>query len=109
MPRRKRVLVWVGLLVVLALAGLFVVRWVAPPAPGVTWSNFQLIEIGMPQSEVERLLGGPGWSFGQPHGYWSSNAGLIVVCFDGKDRATEKEWTPGDESFLDRLRHWLGF
>lgn len=59
MSRRKRVLLWAAVLVLVGWAGLFVLRWAAPPAPGKTWANFRRIEKGMLWSEVEKLLDGP--------------------------------------------------
>jgi hypothetical protein len=108
----KRVLLWVGVLAVLVGFGLAVVRWIE--GPGVSLANFQRIDVGMPRSEVRRMLGGQGQRV-PFHGTvgvdaefecWDGDAGEIAVFFDARDRAEKKDWR--GKPVLGRLRRWLG-
>lgn len=60
----------VGLLLLgLACVGFGV--WLAWPTPGVTRRNYDRIQVGMTEPEVEALMGGPaGLSTNRPFIYW---------------------------------------
>jgi hypothetical protein len=58
--RKRRLLVGVGALVLLVVVGWLAVAWLAPSRPGITRENYERIQQGMTQHEVERLLGEPG-------------------------------------------------
>jgi hypothetical protein len=59
---RKRVLLWTGMLVVLAGLGLAGLRWLlAPPPlpPGVNNDTFRRLAVGMTEQECSEILGPP--------------------------------------------------
>src|SRR5262245_18822576 len=58
--RRRRLLLGAVVLAPFGLAGLLFALHLAFPEPGVTWDNFQRIQDGMSEQEVEAILGGPG-------------------------------------------------
>ncbi len=126
--RRQTYLLGVGLaLVALAFVLTDALLW----RPGVTEANYRRIRAGMPQAEIERLLGGRGVSLGRypPHpGYqwdyrfpwankhwreevaWVCEAGGIAVRFDetGRTVSAYRVWS-GEPGPLARLRAWLGW
>jgi hypothetical protein len=119
MSRRRRVLLWVGALVVLAVAGLVGVDQWAASLPGVSAHNVDKITIGMMQDDVERLLGRSAdlvspviW---EPRASveratrWVTDAGMVDVGYDAAGRVTRKRWVQFDYlTILERLRHRLG-
>ncbi len=63
MSRHRRVLLWAGLLAVLAAVGLATVRLLAAPRRNITVHTVRQIKHGMTVKEVEAILGvspGPG-------------------------------------------------
>lgn len=111
MSRRKRILLAVGLLVVVAVAGVVAVQWVMPAAGGKSWGDFQRIAVGMRRPDVEAILGafsGVEFGPGQPTYVWSDDEARIYVSFDGDSRVVKKTWDPVQIDPLTRLRHWLG-
>jgi hypothetical protein len=107
----KRMLLGVAVLTLLVGVGTVVVRWQL--GPGVTWANYQRIEVGMRRSEVRRLLGRAGQKvpfYGivgveVEFESWDGITGEVSVFFDEKDQVEKKDWrsTP----LLGRLRRWL--
>ena len=104
----KRLGLGIGLLL-LAVVGL----WLLITRPGVTWWNYEQIDVGMTRPEVERLLGGPGreprlWAFAGQH--WRRDDGFIIeVMFDQEDRVIIKSLRDHREAgFSDKIRRWLG-
>ena len=136
MSRRKRVLLWVGLLVVLAGAGLGLLAWLLPSDRHIIRESYDAIGPSMTVLEVEMLLGGPAGDY--THGQymvanlsgnhaefdievyeitakrnrsWIGSQGLVQVSFDEHDKIAVKSFfpvVPTDETLLDRLRRWLG-
>jgi hypothetical protein len=127
MPRRKRVLLWAGLLVLLAGVGMAGVLWVTPAPSRISHATVERIQPGMAKSEVERLLGGP------PGDYttrplvslmdstrlvppvtpvrWLGDQGEVAVYFDQEERVSDVVFHPCSEpreTFLARFRRWLG-
>jgi hypothetical protein len=108
----KRVLLWVGVLAVLAAVGMAGVRWLY--GPGVSWANYQRIEVGMPRSEVRKMLGRAGekipfWgTVGVRAEFecWDGITGEISVFFDKMDQVEMKDWR--DKPLLSRLRSMVG-
>jgi hypothetical protein len=116
------------LLAVLALVPLaFTLRWWTQMAGvAVNRSKFDLIQVGMKLSDVEKLLGGPpgdyrtaevelDLSVGTPqfdnvmfapevltqkqrfrHEWWQGDEGTAWVCFDEQSNVVKKEFTPGE-------------
>ncbi len=84
------------------------------PHPGVTKANFDRIEEGMTNAEVEQLLGGTGLPF---HGFahhepprtfvWEGDDGSVVFVEFTDNSVMSKKWEPSTESITDRLRRWL--
>jgi hypothetical protein len=115
MSKRKRVLLWAGFLVVLAMAGLLGMRLATAREPEI----YRRIQVGMSRDEVYQLFGrkpysveiqgheeaNVGWDF--PEG--SPYADEIVVYFDTADKVREKMFVSHtSDSFFTRLRRWLG-
>jgi hypothetical protein len=137
MSRRKRLLLIFGCLAAVLLAGYGTLRLTAPKYHRITEKNFEKIQKGMTEEEVEALLGtragvyspqktGSYFTIKHP---WSMPSGLwliqkyggkewvgkeigIYVLFDRTGRVTESlrgtVREDGDESFLTKLRRWLG-
>jgi hypothetical protein len=62
--RRLRLLLGVGAVPLLVVAGFGLLLWITRPTPGVTWENFHRLRCGMSERDVKRLLGEPdkvGW------------------------------------------------
>jgi hypothetical protein len=127
MPRRKRVLMWAGLLVVLAGAGMagMVLLW---PCSSINRNTFEKVKPGMSLAEVKALFHVPAGDYtsrpvelptfhsheaapGTDLKFWAGDDGLIIVEFDPHERVTTAEFYEVrlvPQSLLDRLRHWLG-
>jgi hypothetical protein len=129
MMRQK--LAWVAVLVL--LTGLGAGAWWVGFAPSAARHNItrqSLGEImpGLTEPAVEQLLGGPAGDYsggkvtvgaldlvmpvGATTKEWIGDDVAIIVCFDAGGRvlfAQPLEMFPVPrESFLERLRHWLG-
>ena len=87
---------WFGLASILVLAGLVAigVLVLVPPTPGVSYANYSRIEIGMPRSNVEALLGKPIVGRGSMLvSHWrTETADHVVVNFDEKNRVESLTW-----------------
>jgi hypothetical protein len=115
--RRRRLLLGVGLLAMLA-AGLF---WLSFPEPGVTPRNFRRIRNGMLLADVERVLGQPPDDYGPRPvfvlhgedlyeqegvtiGRWKGSDCDLKVFFNRDERVCRMiSHPPVNETFLDRL------
>jgi len=94
-------------------------------ASKVTEPNFDRIQIGMTQDQVEALIGTPDCEL--PHGgfvtsivdtpeergnhlivNWNSRNAIIEVWFDGEGRVGFKRFWKGGDSFFDSIRRRLG-
>ena len=86
----------------------------APPAPGISRANFDQIELGMTQSEVELLFDGPPRienlqlvhvgglrPLGMPREIWASDAGVAYVTFDKEHKVWHTYWS-SNETFFQR-------
>jgi len=140
--KRKRLLLIVGCLVAILLAGYGTLRLTAP-RHRITWETVQAIQKGMTEEDIKAFLGVeagdysskkyggkfyeiPGGKFpGTTPGikgydlvkewggkFWVSDEAAVWVRFDEAGRVTEslRGSVPedGDESFLTKLRRWLG-
>ena len=116
---RKRLIVVIGMLAVLAGAGLVGIMTI-PPQPGVTKANFNRIHKGQAKADVEELLGGPAKDQRSIEGLGSvrvvarwglfDDGHLITVEFDAEDKVVAKDWlafVEMDASFFQQLRHCL--
>ncbi len=130
--RWRRLLLVVGAVALLGLAGLFLFLWLTSPTPGVTWNNFRRMRVGMSAKDVEALLGDPY----DAHEfmldgldplpvakckYWRGKDVIIALSFDTADWVVAGEAAPREEDFvnnchveeirpenlLDRLHRWL--
>jgi hypothetical protein len=116
MSRRRRVLLWAG---VLAVAGLGGVEQWAASLPGVSARNVDKITIGMTQDDVERLMGRsadllspviwePGANVARAT-RWVTDAGMVDVGYDAVGQVTQKRWVQFDPAtIMARRRHRLG-
>ena len=124
MRKAKRVLMWLGLIGILAILGLVAAQWLSPWKPGISVNNFRRLTLGMTEAEVESILGRPGeFELRSPHWkQWNENGTFISVGFGNHDGslncATANVSVPGsgrsllvipEESIIDRSRRWLGF
>lgn len=123
--RRRRLLLVVGAVVLLGMAGFVLLLWLTSqaPAPGITWDNFRRLRMGMSVGDVEALLGEPHEIDDLGDGYvvkwWRSQEVTIGLGFNANQRlhlgtadptgvspiCAESLHPP--ESVLDRLRQWL--
>lgn len=133
MSRRRRVLLWAGLLVLLAGAGGFACdTWLGSP---INQANCDRIRPGMTDAQVETILGSPGkrvrfdteeqlkqfwaaWADSQveiPGGAevvkWQGSRSEIVAVFDRDGRVIEADFSQveWDDAPFVRFRRWLGF
>jgi hypothetical protein len=115
MSRRRRVLLWAGLLVVLAGTGVVGIAWLTNTASTgkLSRTRFDLLSIGMPKTEVIEILGEPFLDAkggkGVPHVLWITEVVFVDIVFDDGDHLLKKEWLDSIQpSLLDRFRRWLG-
>jgi hypothetical protein len=124
MSRRKRVLLWVGLLVALLGAGLVGVRWWTRPTHHITMDNLEKIQGGLTEQQVETILGAPAGDYSNgrtrtwggvnyPGGVnkkWIADDCAIEVAFAPNGRVGGVSITDArPESWIDKLRRWFGF
>jgi hypothetical protein len=108
---RRRLLLSLGLLILLALLGLALVVALIPEHPGVTLANFERIEQGMCLSDTIAILGPDVMLMTtevSTTGQWRGDMGAIVIIFDDGGRVRHKLWTAYSKPILERLRSWLG-
>jgi hypothetical protein len=108
------------LLIVLVVGcAILLVALMAPfllPGGNITRRNFERIKVGMKEKEVEDILGPKGdYSSGielaGPAPQWMTNNALVWVWFDSERRVISKDFVVPhlvQESFLGKLRGWLG-
>ena len=127
MVRRRRLLLRVGAVVLLGLAGFALLLWLTSPVPGVvSWENYRRLRIGMSSSEVEALLGTPQdalptrdlrYNVWQELRVWHGFRCSLTFTEEGRllDGGCDHEGvvygilTDADETFLERIRrllHW---
>jgi hypothetical protein len=108
-----------GCLVVAALLGASAaVRHLWPVGPGVNPTNFRKIALGMPETEVEKLLGGPpisgppirqnSYLAGQPdtvRRQWAGDRCLITITFDDQLRVVASHC--GQDTYVTKTQRWL--
>jgi hypothetical protein len=81
------------------------------PHPGVSEANFERVEIGMTEAEVEAIFGQPPLDPTKvpfrEHRFWmgEDRARVIIQFQDGV--VTRKIWTPSQETALERICRWL--
>jgi hypothetical protein len=54
---RRRLLLGMGSVALLGVAGFVLLLWLTTPTPGVTWENFRRLRKGMSARHVEAVLG----------------------------------------------------
>jgi hypothetical protein len=133
MPRLRRRLFFVSLLLV-ALAGVTVgVLWWTAPNHRLGWSGYHRIQLGMTEQEVEQILEvPPGSHLNVPEGElrvydhaaaaskgtadaakgysWVSNEGNLGICVNDAGVVVGVSFTPlrpENPSFFDKVRRWL--
>jgi hypothetical protein len=121
----KRILLILGCLAAMLLAGYATLRLTGPTPHRITKENCEAIQLGMTEEEVKGLLGVPGdYSTGSQEDdnakiellkgtgeFWIADAVAIRVVFDEAGQVaviwvSERPNRP--ESFLAKLRRWLG-
>ncbi|HWY88429.1 MAG TPA: hypothetical protein VNX28_17085 [Gemmataceae bacterium] len=130
MTRRKRTLLAVGLLIVLAGVG---VAWMISSRPRLTFTAYQQIQAGMSVADVMAILG-PGAegrvlaAGGNVRDrqvellapsvrvaamrIWEEKGTLITIGLSAEETVVYKVFQPpppAGRAWLDRLHRWLGF
>jgi hypothetical protein len=130
---RRRFIGWAAVPVVLAGTALLLIRLAAlPESKPLNVGGFYDVRVGMAQSEVEGLLGGPPGNYGRYAGgpawmtlegspappgsvekVWCDDAHRFEVYFDREGRVVGFHKRAGysqrpGPSWLERLRAWLG-
>lgn len=135
---RKRILLVLGLVALVLLGGYVALRLTAPPVNRIDHDGFESLRKGMGRAEVESALGAPPGDHvsesvtfvrpvsqhlrdqieearppraGEVAAEWAGNRGKILVWFGPDDRLTRKAYWPAalpNESFLGKVRRWLG-
>jgi hypothetical protein len=109
MTTTKRLLLIAALLLIVAAVILGVLS-LLPPDPGVTKANFDRIEKGMTQAEVQEMFGGKGIFLERsdpPYYCWQADDGSWANILFSDDCVTDKLWRDSGETFLDTIRRWL--
>jgi len=127
--KHKRLLLIVGCLATVLVAGYVTLR-LSAPGHRITEKSFSAIQKGMTEEEVEavlgakagvvtgrtgiyaRMWGASGIEMIKNHGgkEWVGENVSVYVRFDEAGRAKDVLLgdVPGEESFLGKLRRWLG-
>ena len=111
---------WVLLLSVFPVAA-FLLLAIPRQEPRFTEAQWEAIEPGMTEEEVEGILGGPAGDY-RANGFtalpekpfdaefgreWVGDRGTITILFQNDDhRVAMTGFIPGDESWQDRLQKW---
>jgi hypothetical protein len=117
MSRRKRVLLWAGLLVVLAVVWLIGAAFIPSRPSGL--AEFKRIKEGMTREEVLKVIGRradttrPVWTNGERGSevlhIWRVGESTIYVTFDEQEMVEDTHFVVDDPlPLIDRLRRWLG-
>ena len=111
MTTRKRILVIAA--VPLAIAVALGVITMLPPSPGVTKANFDRIQEGTTEAEVEEIFGRQRkWTIRDTDCHcWVADDGSKAWIGFTDECVTFKQWIIPDETILetilDKLRRWL--
>ncbi len=111
MPKSKRLVVALAVVMILAAALRLLVQ--EPAGPGITRMNYTRIENGMGRAEVEVLLGGPPTHVGvgglasasgayAPAGEvatWDGGSIMIQVSFDASRKVEARAWVGPSDRF----------
>jgi hypothetical protein len=118
--RRGRLLLSLGAVALLGVAGLALLLWLATPAltPGVTLENFRRLREGMSLRQVEALLGPHQLKEGSHKAWHSKDKDIAIwLVIDGdhlrhghamrsNDHSDDEHLHP-DDSFLTGIHQWL--
>jgi len=94
-----------------------------PPRPGVTKANFDRIEIGMTEAQLEALLGRKSAQSidvekimralyrdsKERHFIWTGVYGTAVIRIDEDERVVAPQWQDRGPTLFQRLRSLLPF
>jgi hypothetical protein len=89
---RKRLAIGFVLLGSLLLFAYFIVGR-SPRADGITLENFNKIEEGIDQEQVERILGIAAGDYGSGHSIGMSSANICFYCRPEESHTTAKCWS----------------
>jgi hypothetical protein len=111
---KKRWIVLAGMLAACVCLTLAVLA-LLPPRPGVTSANFERIEDGMTQEEVEKILGGPAADWFSPkrgvsvtYFVWDHPYDRTQVFVGFRDNhVIQKEWGGPPDTFMQKLKRLL--
>ena len=112
---KKRIMLRLALLVLLAAAGFFLLVWWVSPSNIVSMEQYSRLRGGMTEQEILEVLGGPStvdrncknarWKVVKE---WrmEKDAGLRIG-FDDNGNAIMFETFRRNESILDKIRRWM--
>jgi hypothetical protein len=117
--RRYRLLLGLGTLVLLELAGWLTVQ-LLHQRPSMSKANFDRLEEGMTEKEVDDILGTERWNYTPSilsatglERWWVADDGMIMLDFAPRPpledwQVTHKHYLElPPEPVLDRIRRWL--
>jgi hypothetical protein len=102
-----------GLFAMMAAVGGLVLLAATHDQPGVTLANYEKIQVGMTEEEVDSILGNEG---GIPYGCSNGGYGDVYYCWEFgpcisvdyiAGKVSHKDWRP-PPAFLQRLHYMLG-
>jgi hypothetical protein len=111
---------WIVLCLVAGLAVAGIVWFVFVPRPGITIANFERVQRGMTEDEVDAILGLPGKQsndeYNQSPGktdrliVWDSKDVTVFVFFDKyEERVVDTQsYSNHHDTAIARVRAWLG-
>jgi hypothetical protein len=126
---KKRVLIHLGVLAVVAVAGWVLLAWLLGPTNIITMDQFAKVGEGMTETEIVELLGPGSESSGrfrlkQRHEMvgmafvsdrqmssfrkWQTNEGTTIsITFDRDGKVAMMSHSELTESWLDKIRRWF--
>jgi hypothetical protein len=102
---KRRLLTYLSLIIALVLASLAVLFF--GPGDQINPQNIAKIKPGMPERDVEEILGGRGQFLLKNARAWGGADWTATVCFDDNGLVLTTMFGP-QETFLARVRRWLG-
>ncbi len=108
MSRRRRGLLWVGLLAVLTGSGVVIVKQSCPQQPTLL-ERLKQVNHRMPKEDVLTVFGSPSRLHAGSGMFWTTDSEEVFVMFDDAEKVRSCYHTKlPPASLLTRLRRLLG-